>query len=123
MIKACYSKTGAWRVISTSNPTENCKSGEQMLELYSKSGAEATFYNNGFRFNLAALVGQGTYCGGISLNPDAHCMIPLTFTAPAGCTPGDTFTAPVQVTGRAANGGLAPPWYIHFEVKATCPSS
>jgi hypothetical protein len=43
VIKACYSKTGSWRVISTSNPAETCKAGGQMLELYSKSGADAAF--------------------------------------------------------------------------------
>ena len=48
VITTCYGKgKGTWRPISTVNPAETCKRGEQKLEMYSKSGADAAFLNQG----------------------------------------------------------------------------
>ena len=56
-------------------------------------------------------------CTGQSLAAGATCAFQLTFTAPAGCNPGDLFHGPVQVILQT-NGHP----YIVLDAQGSCPT-
>jgi centrosomal CEP192-like protein len=53
-------------------------------------------------------------CSGNALTPGGSCTFDLTFTAPAGCNPGDEFHTPLNVIGT-------PSFYILFVAHGFCP--
>ena len=55
-------------------------------------------------------------CTGNALAPSGTCSFDLTFTAPAGCNPGDPF--PEHVDAGFQDNGTP---YIHLEARGSCP--
>lgn len=78
------------------------------------TGASTTLFVTGA--NPPVFVLANDTCTGQALGPGGMCTFDLTFTAPAGCNPGDSFLRPVVVNVQP-NGSP----YIHLTAIGHCP--